>query len=128
MASLSVTRKTACRLIALRLQAANVAVVIGGREQLDRAVFAALQRVHVQFVHLLAQHHALAGAQGFAPFVGAEVLRMTSPAPAARFPENLPRTLMTSGCRSSKPVGKIFVLELGEDAFAVEHTRRYETR
>ena len=57
-----------------RLQAADVAVVLRGGEQAHRQVLvASVQRVEVELVDLLAQHHALAGAHGFAPLVGLEV-------------------------------------------------------
>jgi len=60
----------------LRLQAANMAVVIGGREQFHRQLFRVLgpfQRIDIQFDHFLAQHHPLAGSESFTPFLGTEI-------------------------------------------------------
>ena len=103
----------------LRLQAPNVAVVIGGGEQFHRAVFAALQRIDIQLVHFLAQHHALAGAQGFAPLVGTEVFRVQ-----VRLRQDILLKISQDvddvRMQVLEPAGEIFVLELREDALAFE--------
>ena len=61
----------------LGLQPADVAVVVGRREELDGAVLAPLlQGIHIELIDLLAQHHALAGAHGLAPFVWGQLARL----------------------------------------------------
>ena len=60
---------------ALRLQARDVAAVIGGGIEAHRHVGALVERVYIQFEHFLAKHHALAGTQGFAPFLSGKISR-----------------------------------------------------
>ena len=48
--------------VCLRLQAADVAIVIGGREQFHWQTLAALQRLDIQLAHLLPKHHSLTGS------------------------------------------------------------------
>ena len=79
----------------------------------------ALQRIDIQFVHFLAQHHALAGAQGLAPLVGAEIfgrqvrLRQDVLLEIAQHVDFARVQLL-------EPAREVFVLELREDALAVE--------
>ena len=102
----------------LRLQSLDVAVVIGGGEELHRVLPRRRQRVHVQLVDLLAQDHALAGAQRLAPLVGAQVSAGQSGS-GRRSPGSRPARC-SAGFLRLEPMGEILVLELGEDALPVE--------
>ena len=96
----------------LRLQTANLAVVGGGRKQ-PHGNFRghrSSESIDVELIALLAQHHALAGAQCFAPFPGAQI------AIKFRFRQCFFRT----AARWQETGRKIFGGELGEDALTVE--------
>ncbi len=98
----------------------DIAVVESGREQPDRNLPGRIcaQRIHIEFVHLLAQHHTLAGAQCLAPFVGVEIGRHF------RLRQRLLEESHRIGARIWQPIGelprKVFRLELADDALALQ--------
>ena len=106
-----------------------MAVVVGGREQFHRKVFRVLrplQRIDIQFVHFLAQHHAFAGPQRFAPLFGTEIFGFQIRLRQRIFLEVA--KMLTVGSQVFQPAGEIFVLELREDALTVEKSARYDTK
>ena len=60
-------------LTALRLDPANVAIVELGTEQPDGLFPPVLERLRIQFVAFLPQHHPFAGARRLAPLVSGEI-------------------------------------------------------
>ena len=100
-------------ILLLRLQPLNMAVVVGSRKELDGTVLVfLLQRINIELVYFLAQHHAFAGAQRFAPFFGREDLRASRSGSGSVVFLKVSQNVLFGWAECLEPGGEILVLEV----------------